>query len=59
VLADTSPNQPAAELAKADRRRLVQTAKRLDIPVAGTMGFRKGEVTAGGGSLAGGASRAM
>ncbi len=44
-------DRPAAELSKADRRRLVQTVKRLDIPVAGTMGFRKAEVTAGGVAL--------
>ena len=41
----------AAEFSKAERRRLVQTVKRLDIPVAGTMGFRKAEVTAGGVAL--------
>jgi predicted Rossmann fold flavoprotein len=43
--------RPAAELSKADRRGLVQTVKRLDIPVAGTLGFRKAEVTAGGVAL--------
>ena len=51
VLAGTPPDRPAAEFSKADRRRLVQTVKRLDIPVAGTMGFRKAEVTAGGVAL--------
>jgi predicted Rossmann fold flavoprotein len=44
-------DRPVAEFSKADRRRLVQTVKRLDIPLAGTMGFRKAEVTAGGVSL--------
>jgi predicted Rossmann fold flavoprotein len=44
-------NRPVAELAKADRRRLVQKVKGLDIPVSGTMGFRKAEVTAGGVAL--------
>jgi len=40
-----------AELSKADRRRLVQTVKQLDVPVSGTMGFRKAELTAGGVAL--------
>jgi predicted Rossmann fold flavoprotein len=44
-------DQPVAEFSKTARRQLVQTAKRLDIPVAGTMGFRKAEVTAGGVAL--------
>ena len=51
ALTGTPPERPAAELSKADRRRLVQTVKRLDIPLAGTMGFRKAEVTAGGVAL--------
>ena len=50
-MAGTPPDRPAAEFSKAERRRLVQTVKRLDIPVAGTMGFRKAEVTAGGVAL--------
>jgi predicted Rossmann fold flavoprotein len=41
----------AAEFSKQERRRLAQTVKTLTIPVAGTMGFRKAEVTAGGVSL--------
>lgn len=40
-----------AELSKADRGRLVQAVKALAIPVTGTRGFRKAEVTAGGVSL--------
>ena len=51
ALSGASADRPAAELAKGDRRRLVQTLKRLDIPLAGTMGFRKAEVTAGGVAL--------
>ena len=51
ALVGTPPDRPAAEFSKADRRRLVQIVKRLDIPVAGTMGFRKAEVTAGGVAL--------
>lgn len=38
----------AAELGKADRRRLAHVSKHFDIPVSGTMGFRKAELTAGG-----------
>ncbi len=50
-LVEIPPDRPLAELSKADRRRLAQTIKRLDIPVSGTMGFRKAEVTAGGVAL--------
>jgi predicted Rossmann fold flavoprotein len=38
----------AAELSRAERQALVRGLKRLEIPVAGTMGFRKAEVTSGG-----------
>ena len=41
----------AAELSKADRQRLVQAVKQTSIPLAGTLGFKKAEVTAGGVSL--------
>ncbi|MFZ1932278.1 MAG: NAD(P)/FAD-dependent oxidoreductase [Thermoguttaceae bacterium] len=51
MLSGTPPDRPLGELSKAQRRRVVQTVKRLDIPVAGTMGFHKAEVTAGGVSL--------
>ena len=54
ALAGMPPERPAAEFSKAERRRLVQAVKRLDIPVAGTMGFRKAEVTAGGVCAGGG-----
>ncbi len=40
-----------AELSKPQRRRLVMAIKQWPIPVAGTMGFRKAEVTAGGVAL--------
>jgi predicted Rossmann fold flavoprotein len=40
-----------AELSKPERRRLVMAIKQWPIPVAGTMGFRKAEVTAGGVAL--------
>jgi hypothetical protein len=51
ALAGMPPDRSAAEFSKAERRRLVQAVKWLDVPVAGTMGFRKAEVTAGGVSL--------
>lgn len=38
----------AAELSKAARRQLVQAVKQLAIPISGTLGFKKAEVTAGG-----------
>ena len=50
-LVEIPPDRPLAELSKPDRRRLVRTVKRLEIPVSGTMGFRKAEVTAGGVAL--------
>ena len=40
-----------ADLSKLHRRRLTAAIKGSSIPVAGTMGFRKAEVTAGGVSL--------
>ncbi len=46
-----SPAKPLAEFSKNERRHLIATAKSLEIPVAGTMGFRKAEVTAGGVAL--------
>jgi hypothetical protein len=41
----------AAEFARDERRRLAQAVKEAAIPVAGTLGFRKAEVTAGGVTL--------
>jgi predicted Rossmann fold flavoprotein len=51
ALSGATPELPAGEFSKPQRRQLVQTVKGLEIPVAGTMGFRKAEVTAGGVSL--------
>ncbi len=48
---DIPLERPLAELSKSDRRRLTGAIKRLDIPAAGTMGFRKAELTAGGVAL--------
>jgi len=41
ALTETPLDLPVAEFSKSQRRRLVQAIKRLDIPVAGTMGFRR------------------
>jgi predicted Rossmann fold flavoprotein len=41
-------DRKAAELSKVERGRLVQTVKRLPVPLTGTLGFKKAEVTAGG-----------
>jgi predicted Rossmann fold flavoprotein len=41
----------AAALSRADRARLVGCLKRLRLPVTGTLGFGKAEVTAGGVAL--------
>lgn len=51
TLAELPPDQRAAELSKASLRRLAELLKRLPIPVTGTLGFEKAEVTAGGVSL--------
>jgi hypothetical protein len=48
-----------AELGKEARGRLVRSCKRCVIPVSGTLGFKKAEVTAGGISLAEVDSRTM
>ncbi|HEX3152036.1 MAG TPA: NAD(P)/FAD-dependent oxidoreductase [Gemmataceae bacterium] len=41
----------ATGLSKVDRQKLVQCVKRLRVPVQGTLGFEKAEVTTGGVSL--------
>ncbi|HEV3117501.1 MAG TPA: NAD(P)/FAD-dependent oxidoreductase [Gemmataceae bacterium] len=49
----------AAALSRDDRTKLVAAVKRLKIPITGTLGFGKAEVTAGGVSLAEVDSRTM
>jgi predicted Rossmann fold flavoprotein len=44
-------DRKAAALSKPDRHRLVSAVKRLRLPLKGTLGFEKAEVTAGGVSL--------
>ena len=46
-----SPSRLGAELSREERRRLVGGIKELRLPVAGTLGFAKAEVTSGGVSL--------
>jgi predicted Rossmann fold flavoprotein len=51
VQAGLPVDRRAAALSKPDRRTLVAVAKQLRLPVRGTLGFEKAEVTAGGVSL--------
>jgi predicted Rossmann fold flavoprotein len=44
-------DRKAAGLSKADRGRLVRSVKRMQLPVTGTLGFKRAEVTAGGVAL--------
>lgn len=51
AVAGLDAERKAAGLAKADRQRLAASLKRLRLPLTGTLGFEKAEVTAGGVSL--------
>jgi predicted Rossmann fold flavoprotein len=51
VQAGFAADRRAAALSKPDRARLAACVKRLRLPVTGTLGFGKAEVTAGGVSL--------
>jgi predicted Rossmann fold flavoprotein len=57
--ADLAPDRKAAALSRPERQRLVAAVKRLALPVTGTLGFGKAEVTAGGVALAEVDSRTM
>jgi hypothetical protein len=50
-LANVDADRKAAELSKRQRNWLVVAIKRLAIPLTGTLGFKKAEVTAGGVAL--------
>ncbi len=52
-------DQRTAELSKKHRNRLVQVVKRMPIPIHGSQGFKKAEVTAGGVDLRDVDSRTM
>jgi predicted Rossmann fold flavoprotein len=49
--AGLAADRKAAALSRPDRARLVECVKRLRLPVTGTLGFGKAEVTAGGVAL--------
>ncbi|HWE38455.1 MAG TPA: NAD(P)/FAD-dependent oxidoreductase [Isosphaeraceae bacterium] len=51
VAAGVPVDRVGPELARDERRRLVQAVKGLRLPVAGTLGFAKAEVTSGGVAL--------
>ncbi len=57
--AQLHPEGRAAEFSKAGRAALVRAVKHAEIPITGTRGFAKAEVTAGGVSLAEIDSRSM
>jgi len=59
VKASVSPNTRAAELSKKQIRKLVIGLKSSLVPISGTLGFKKAEVTGGGVSLAEVDSRTM
>jgi predicted flavoprotein YhiN len=59
ALAGVPANRLAVELRKDERNRLVDLIKKLPVPLTGTMGFRKAEVTAGGIALGEVDSRTM
>jgi predicted Rossmann fold flavoprotein len=59
TLAGLAVERTAAALSKEERARLVTAVKRLHVPVTGTLGFQKAEVTAGGVALAEVDSRTM
>lgn len=58
-LAEVPAELRCAELGKAAQERLVRAIKECRIPITGTMGFKKAEVTAGGVSLTEVDSRTM
>lgn len=58
-LAQTPSERRLAELPKAERRRVTDALKRCPIPITGTQGFKKAEVTAGGVDLRDVDSRTM
>jgi predicted Rossmann fold flavoprotein len=49
--AGLAKDRKAAALTRDERQRLVRAVKRLHIPLTGTLGFKKAEVTAGGVAL--------
>ncbi len=52
IIARITPDTPLSELPKRALLQLVQDLKRMPLPITGTRGFDKAEVTAGGVTLA-------
>src|SRR6185295_11563251 len=52
ALVEVPPERRMAEIGRHDRARIVGIFKRLLLPISGTLGFKKAEVTAGGIALA-------
>ena len=50
-LSQQAVDRRAAGLSRGDRQALVRSIKRLRVPITGTLGFEKAEVTAGGVAL--------
>jgi predicted Rossmann fold flavoprotein len=48
ALAGLAPDRKAAALSRAERAAITASVKRMRLPVTGTLGFEKAEVTAGG-----------
>ncbi len=57
--ANIPEDRRGAELARGERMRLAELLKQLSLPVTGTLGFKKAEVTAGGVALSEVDSRTM
>ncbi|MES2789748.1 MAG: NAD(P)/FAD-dependent oxidoreductase [Planctomycetota bacterium] len=58
-VAQIEPTRKCAELSKLERGRLLNATKCVPIPITGTLGFEKAEVTAGGVALSEVDSRTM
>ena len=52
-VAEITADRRVAKLSKAERNRLIDALKRQPIPICGSLGFKKAEVTAGGVELLG------
>lgn len=50
-LAGLAVDRKAAALSKGERQRLVESIKQMQLPITGTLGFARAEVTAGGVAL--------
>ena len=46
--ANTPHDRRLAEMSRAERNRVIASIKRTEVPLLGSLGFKKAEVTAGG-----------